>query len=166
MRKHRARSAATFTCADAGRAVRQEPRARCVAMTDDPERSAEHATPFRAPTATVSSLKSEDSTERLICASPRRAPNSEKAKSVTSKSAEAGSDGAPARRRSVVVLGLAQVVLGALLVGAGAVAALRGAALARAGAGLWAGCVAVVAGVVGVLAGIDDCYGLHRAQDG
>ncbi|XP_026318400.1 uncharacterized protein LOC113229118 [Hyposmocoma kahamanoa] len=121
----------------------------------------------RAPTATVSSLKSEDSTEHLICKSPPKVKKikSIKEQSVTSKSVEAGSE-TPTRKRLVVVLGLAHVVLGALLVGAGALGVARGAALARVGAGLWAGCVAVVAGVVGVLAGINDCYGLSSGANG
>lgn len=122
-----------------------------------------------APTATVSSLKSEDSTEQLICKTPQnKTKNIKEVKelSVTSKSVEAGSDEQPGRRRIVVFLGLAQVVLGALLVGAGALAVVKGAALSRVGAGLWAGCVAVVAGVVGVLAGINDCYGLYGAGSG
>ncbi|XP_047024042.1 uncharacterized protein LOC124633007 [Helicoverpa zea] len=120
----------------------------------------------RATTATVSSLKSEDSTEQLICKTPQKKVNKvKKDKSVSSKSVEAGSD-EPTRRRLVVFLGLAQVVLGALLVGAGALAVVKGAALSRVGAGLWAGCVAVVAGVVGVLAGINDCYGLNAGANG
>lgn len=115
------------------------------------------------PTATVSSLKSEDSTEHLIA---DKKTKEVKEQSVTSKSAEAGSDEPPGKRRAVVFLGLAQVVLGAMLVGAGALAVVKGAALSRVGAGLWAGCVAVVAGVVGVLAGINDCYGLYGAGSG
>lgn len=120
----------------------------------------------RVTTATVSSLKSEDSTEQLICKTPqKKVKKVTKDKSVSSKSVEAGSD-EPDRRRLVVFLGLGQVVLGALLVGAGALAVVKGAALSRVGAGLWAGCVAVVAGVVGVLAGINDCYGLNAASSG
>ncbi|KAL4704611.1 hypothetical protein ACJJTC_002868 [Scirpophaga incertulas] len=105
--------------------------------------------------ATVSSLKSEDSTEQLICKTPQKLT-----KSVVAKSDVGG------RRRVVVALGLAQAVLGALLVGAGAAALARGAALARAGAGLWAGGAAVVAGVVGVLAGVNDCCTINAAPDG
>ncbi|XP_026746842.1 uncharacterized protein LOC113508081, partial [Trichoplusia ni] len=121
----------------------------------------------RVTTATVSSLKSEDSTEQLICKTPQNKIKKviKKDKSVSSKSVEAGSD-EPAKRRLVVFLGLGQVVLGALLVGAGALAVVKGAALSRVGAGLWAGCVAVVAGVVGVLAGINDCYGLNSGSNG
>ncbi|KAL0840822.1 hypothetical protein ABMA28_014630, partial [Loxostege sticticalis] len=124
---------------------------------------------FDAPTATVSSLKSEDSTEQLICKTPLKNVKklSAKKQSVSSKSVEAGSDeGKGKGRRVVVLLGLAQVALGALLVGAGALAVVKGAALSRVGAGLWAGCVAVVAGVVGVLAGINDCYGLNGDNNG
>lgn len=134
--------------------------------TDDPAYDA------RATTATVSSLKSENSTEQLICKTPQKKNKKvkdEKVKdkqSVSSKSVEAGSDEPSAPRRLVVFLGLAQVVLGALLVGSGALAVVKGAALARVGAGLWAGCVAVVAGVVGVLAGINDCYGLNGGANG
>ncbi|XP_052759300.1 uncharacterized protein LOC113515328 [Galleria mellonella] len=123
----------------------------------------------RAPTATVSSLKSEDSTEQLICKSPQKTAKDvkkTKKQSVSSKSVEAGSDNGGSRQRLVVFLGLGQVILGALLVGAGAVAVVKGAALSRVGAGLWAGCVAVVAGVVGVLAGINDCYGLNGGANG
>lgn len=140
-------------------------------MTDEERSSSENVGLAgelgRAPTATVSSLKSEDSTEHLICKSPPKVKKikSIKEQSVTSKSVEAGSE-TPTRKKLVVVLGLAQVVLGALLVGAGALAVARGAALARVGAGLWAGCVAVVAGVVGVLAGINDCYGLNGGTNG
>ena len=142
------------------------PRTRtpeCAAMPD-----AERADTYdaRVTTATVSSLKSEDSTEQLICKTPqKKVKQVTKDKSVTSKSVEAGSD-EPTRRRLVVFLGLGQVVLGALLVGAGALAVVKGAALSRVGAGLWAGCVAVVAGVVGVLAGINDCYGLNGGSNG
>ncbi|XP_028162028.1 uncharacterized protein LOC114354009, partial [Ostrinia furnacalis] len=124
---------------------------------------------FDAPTATVSSLKSEDSTEQLICKTPLKNVKklSAKKQSVSSKSVEAGSDAVKGKgRRVVVFLGLGQVVLGALLVGAGAVAVVKGAALSRVGAGLWAGCVAVVTGVIGVLAGINDCYGLHGENNG
>lgn len=138
-------------------------------MTDEDRSSSENvANTFnRAPTATVSSLKSEDSTEQLICKTPQKnAKKSVKKQSVSSKSVEAGSDEDNGRRRLVVFLGLAQVVLGALLVGAGAMAVVKGAALSRVGAGLWAGCVAVVAGVVGVLAGINDCYGLNAGASG
>ncbi|XP_060803068.1 uncharacterized protein LOC106133132 [Amyelois transitella] len=106
---------------------------------------------------TVSSLKSDHSTEQLICKTPQ------KVKSVSSKSVASERNG---RRRIVVFLGLGQVVLGALLLGAGAMAVVKGAALSRVGAGLWAGCAAVVAGVVGVLAGINDCYGLHGGPAG
>lgn len=133
----------------------------------------------RAPTATVSSLKSENSTEQLICKTPqqktkrstldRRSKSSKKAEKVTSRSvqASAGSDGGDkSRRRLVVFLGLCQVMLGALLVGAGAMAVVRGSALSRVGAGLWAGCVAVVAGVIGVMAGINDCYNLPSRHQG
>lgn len=126
----------------------------------DTERSSEKAD---APTATVSSLKSQDSTEHLISSAK---DVKEKTQSVTSKSVEAGSEAPNGRRRLVVLLGLGQVVLGALLVGAGALAVVKGAALSRVGAGLWAGCVAVVAGVVGVLAGINDCYGLYGVGSG
>ncbi|KAG6458333.1 hypothetical protein O3G_MSEX010790 [Manduca sexta] len=115
----------------------------------------------RAPTATVSSLKSEDSTEHLICKTPQ------KVKEVKEPSVTKSDDASDKNSRKLVVfLGLAQVVLGALLVGAGAVAVVKGAALSRVGAGLWAGCVSVVAGVVGVLAGINDCYGLNVAGNG
>ncbi|CAG9092910.1 unnamed protein product [Plutella xylostella] len=112
---------------------------------------------------TVSSLKSEDSTEQLICKSPPiKAPKVKKEKSLRSKSVEPSvTSDAVRARRLVVALGLAQLVLGALLAGGGALAVLKGAALARVGAGLWAGCVAVVAGVVGLLAGISDCYGVE-----
>ncbi|KAG7303140.1 hypothetical protein JYU34_013172 [Plutella xylostella] len=112
---------------------------------------------------TVSSLKSEDSTEQLICKSPpKKAPKVKKEKSLRSKSVEPSvTSDAVRARRLVVALGLAQLVLGALLAGGGALAVLKGAALARVGAGLWAGCVAVVAGVVGLLAGISDCYGVE-----
>lgn len=136
--------------------------ARCYdnAMTDDSALSAET---YPRPTATVSSLKSEDSTEQLICKTPQDKIKNEK--SITSKSVEAGSVKVD-RRKLVVFLGLGQVVLGALLVGAGAMAVVKGAALARVGAGLWAGCVAVVAGVVGLLAGINDCYGLNGPSNG
>lgn len=117
--------------------------------------------------ATVSSLKSEDSTEQLICKTPQKSAKPPKKEcSVSSKSVEAGSDEGAGGKRLVVLLGLSQVVLGALLVGAGAVAVVKGAALSRVGAGLWAGCIAVVTGVVGVLAGINDCYGLNRAANG
>ncbi|XP_049868647.1 uncharacterized protein LOC126368622 [Pectinophora gossypiella] len=136
------------------------------AMADASERERD-AGAARAPTATVSSLKSEDSTEQLICKPKVKKIKSVKGPSVTSKSVEAGSDDTPPRRKRLVVwLGLAQVVLGALLVGGGALGVVRGAALARVGAGLWAGCVAVVAGVVGVLAGINDCYGLNQGTNG
>ncbi|KAI5634870.1 hypothetical protein NE865_12447 [Phthorimaea operculella] len=133
-------------------------------MTEPSERR-ERAEP-RAPTATVSSLKSEDSTEQLI-AKPKVKKIRQSVPKVP-KSVEAGSDSTKTskNKRLVVWLGLGQVVLGALLVGAGAVAVVKGAALARVGAGLWAGCVAVVAGVVGVLAGINDCYGLHQGNSG
>lgn len=141
-------------------------------MTDELRSSVENVTIVaenfanRAPTATVSSLKSEDSTEQLICKTPLKKVRKIK-ESVTSKSVEAGSDGGTrSSRRLVVFLGLGQVVLGALLVGAGALAVVKGAALSRVGAGLWAGCVAVVAGVVGVLAGINDCYGLNGGNNG
>lgn len=142
-------------------------------MTDQLRSSVENVTIVpenfanRAPTATVSSLKSEDSTEQLICKTPLKKVRKLK-ESVTSKSVEAGSDGGTkaSSRRLVVFLGLGQVVLGALLVGAGALAVVKGAALSRVGAGLWAGCVAVVAGVVGVLAGINDCYGLNSGSNG
>ncbi|CAB3223523.1 unnamed protein product [Arctia plantaginis] len=133
--------------------------------TDDPAYDAQA-------TATVSSLKSENSTEQLICKTPQKKNKKVKddkvkdKRSVCSKSVEAGSDESSAPRRLVVFLGLAQVVLGALLVGSGALAVVKGAALARVGAGLWAGCVAVVAGVVGVLAGINDCYGLNGGANG
>ncbi|KAM3956950.1 uncharacterized protein ACR2FA_009072 [Aphomia sociella] len=145
---------------------------RCAAMTED-EKS-ENVTILaenygRAPTATVSSLKSEDSTEQLICKTPQKTAKDvkkTKKQSVSSKSVEAGSDDSGGRHRLVVFLGLGQVILGALLVGAGAVAVVKGAALSRVGAGLWAGCVAVVAGVVGVLAGINDCYGLNGGANG
>ncbi|CAH2038166.1 unnamed protein product, partial [Iphiclides podalirius] len=117
--------------------------------------------------ATVSSLKSEDSTEQLICKTPQKgAKPPRKECSVSSKSVEAGSDEVTGGKRLVVLLGLSQVVLGALLVGAGALAVVKGAALSRVGAGLWAGCVAVVTGVVGVLAGINDCYGLSGVANG
>ncbi|XP_045535602.1 uncharacterized protein LOC106721373 [Papilio machaon] len=118
--------------------------------------------------ATVSSLKSEDSTEQLICKTPQKNTKVPKKKecSVSSKSVEAGSEEGAGGKRLVVVLGLAQVVLGALLGGVGALALVQGAALARVGAGLWAGSLSVVAGVVGVLAGINDCYGLNGAAEG
>ncbi|XP_068632074.1 uncharacterized protein [Battus philenor] len=117
--------------------------------------------------ATVSSLKSEDSTEQLISKTPQKSTKVPKKEcSVSSKSVEAGSDEDTGGNRLVVLLGLSQVVLGALLVGAGALAVVKGAALSRVGAGLWAGCVAVVAGVVGVLAGINDCYGLNGENNG
>ncbi|CAK1595709.1 unnamed protein product [Parnassius mnemosyne] len=118
--------------------------------------------------ATISSLKSEDSTEQLICKTPQKETKAPKKKecSVSSKSVEAGSDEDVGGKRLVVFLGLSQVVLGALLVGAGALAVVKGAALSRVGAGIWAGCIAVIAGVVGVLAGINDCYGLNRASNG
>ncbi|XP_063534142.1 uncharacterized protein LOC134744300 isoform X1 [Cydia strobilella] len=134
-------------------------------MTDDRARSAE--ADFPRPTATVSSLKSEDSTEQLICKTPQeKVKNVKKDKqSVSSKSVEAGSVRAT-KKKLVVFLGLGQVILGALLVGAGALAVVKGAALSRVGAGLWAGCVAVVAGVVGLLAGINDCYGLNGVNNG
>ncbi|CAK1546892.1 unnamed protein product [Leptosia nina] len=124
------------------------------------EASTENVTLVTGNFPTVSSLKSEDSTEQLICKTPQK---SEKRKSVSSKSVEAGSDEGLAARRSVVLLGLTQVVLGVLLVGGGALAVVKGAALSRVGAGLWAGCVAVVAGVVGIVAGINDCYGFDGA---
>ncbi|XP_053607439.1 uncharacterized protein LOC128673544 [Plodia interpunctella] len=112
---------------------------------------------------TVSSLKSDHSTEQLICKSPQKNVK----KSVSSKSVEARSEKENGgRRRIVVFLGLGQVVLGALLLGAGAMAVVKGAALSRVGAGLWAGCAGVVAGVVGVLAGINDCYGLNGGPAG
>ncbi|XP_047529823.1 uncharacterized protein LOC125065994 [Vanessa atalanta] len=134
-------------------------------MTDELEKSStENVTVVTGNFPTVSSLKSEDSTEQLICKTPQKLPKKKKScKSVSSKSVEAGSDdGGP--RRVVVFLGLSQVVLGALLVGAGALAVVKGASLSRVGAGLWSGCVAVVAGVVGVLAGINDCYGLNNSS--
>lgn len=174
---------ATFTCARAaGRGRRQCPASRAHERTSrdaamaDKRSSTETVTilpkdAFDAPTATVSSLKSEDSTEQLICKTPlknvKKLKANSKKQSVSSKSVEAGSDAPPNKgRKLVVLLGLSQVVLGALLVGAGALAVVKGAALSRVGAGLWAGCVAVVAGVVGVLAGINDCYGLNGDANG
>lgn len=123
---------------------------------------------YRAPAATVSSLKSQDSTEQLICKSPQEKTKKVKSeKSVTSKSVEAtGSVKEKSGKKLVAFLGLGQVLLGTLLLGAGAVAIVKGAALSRVGAGLWAGCIAVVAGVVGVLAGVTDCYGLHGSENG
>lgn len=133
-------------------------------MTDELEKSStENVTVVTGNFPTVSSLKSEDSTEQLICKTPQKLPKKKSCKSVSSKSVEAGGD-EDGPRRVVVFLGLAQVVLGALLVGAGALAVVKGASLSRVGAGLWAGCVAVVAGVVGVLAGINDCYGLNNTS--
>lgn len=116
---------------------------------------------------TVSSLKSEKSTEQLICKTPQKLPKKSAKPSVSSKSVEAGSEkdnGSGRGSRVVVLLGLSQLVLGVGLVGAGALAVVKGASLSRVGAGLWAGCVAVVAGVVGVLAGINDCYGLNNSS--
>ncbi|KAJ8730429.1 hypothetical protein PYW07_017467 [Mythimna separata] len=153
----------TFTARAARTASTLRARAQNARAMADAERAEYDA---RLTAATVSSLKSEDSTEQLICKTPQKKPSKvTKDKSVSSKSVEAGSD-EPTRRRLVVFLGLAQVVLGALLVGAGALAVVKGAALSRVGAGLWAGCVAVVAGVVGVLAGINDCYGLNAGGNG
>ncbi|XP_072932331.1 uncharacterized protein [Epargyreus clarus] len=130
-------------------------------MTDELERSSTENVTVLTNFPTVSSFKSEDSTEQLICKTPQKPSSAKKGRSVSSKSAEAGSDEGNGAKRLVVFLGLSQVVLGALLVGAGALSVVKGAALSRVGAGLWAGCVAVVAGVVGVLAGINDCYGLN-----
>lgn len=110
---------------------------------------------------TVSSLKSEDSTEQLICKTPQKVSKQKRERSVA-KSVDSGSENGG--RRGVVLLGLMQVLLGALLLGAGALAVVKGASLSRVGAGLWSGCMAVVAGVVGVLAGINDCYGLNGAS--
>lgn len=87
-------------------------------------------------TRTVSSLKSEDSTERLICATPR-APR-------------------PPGRGAVAALAVAQVVAGALLMSAGAAAVLRGANMSRAGGGLWAGTLGLLVGLVGLLAALTD----------
>ncbi|XP_050671151.1 uncharacterized protein LOC126969635 [Leptidea sinapis] len=107
------------------------------------------------------SVKSEDSTEQLICKTPQKS----KGLSVSSKSAEAGSSGGRPRRR-LVVLGAAQALLGAALVSGGALGVVKGAALARVGAGLWAGGAALAAGVVGVLAGVHECYGLDGSTSG
>ncbi|XP_045497575.1 uncharacterized protein LOC123695711 [Colias croceus] len=136
-------------------------------MSDELERSStENVTVVTGNFPTVSSLKSEDSTEQLICKTPQKSTKSKKGKSVSSKSVEAGSDDGGGSRRIVVFLGLSQVVLGVLLVGGGALAVVKGAALSRVGAGLWSGCIAVVAGVVGVIAGINDCYGLNGPTSG
>ncbi|XP_038212289.1 uncharacterized protein LOC119832657 [Zerene cesonia] len=136
-------------------------------MSDELERSStENVTVVTGNFPTVSSLKSEDSTEQLICKTPQKTTKSKKGKSVSSKSVEAGSDDGQGSRRIVVFLGLSQVVLGVLLVGGGALAVVKGAALSRVGAGLWSGCIAVVAGVVGVIAGINDCYGLNGPTSG
>ncbi|CAH2236500.1 jg21260 [Pararge aegeria aegeria] len=134
-------------------------------MTEELEKSStENVTVVTGNFPTVSSLKSEDSTEQLICKTPQKLPKKKSGKpSVSSKSVEAGSERG-AGTRAVVLLGLAQVALGAGLVGAGALAVVKGASLSRVGAGLWAGCIAVVTGVVGVLAGINDCYGLNNSS--
>ncbi|XP_052740152.1 uncharacterized protein LOC112051460 [Bicyclus anynana] len=135
-------------------------------MTEEEKSSAETVTVVTGNFPTVSSLKSEDSTEQLICKTPQKPVKKKSAKpSVSSKSVEAGSEQG-AGTRAVVLLGLAQVALGAALVAAGALAVVKGASLSRVGAGLWAGCVAVVAGVVGVLAGINDCYGINNSSGG
>lgn len=135
-------------------------------MTKELEKSSTENVTVVTNFPTVSSLKSEDSTEQLICKTPQKPPKKKSGKpSVSSKSVEAGSEKDNAGgSRVVVLLGLAQVLLGAALVGAGALAVVKGASLSRVGAGLWAGCVAVVAGVVGVLAGINDCYGLNNSS--
>lgn len=121
---------------------------------------------FGSKPATVSSLKSENSTEQLICKSPqKKVKKSIDCKVGNAGGGSAGSAGADkCRRRTVLSLGVCQVVLGALLVCAGGVAVVRGAALSRVGAGLWAGAVGVLGGVVGVIAGIQDCYGAAQRE--
>ncbi|XP_047517688.1 uncharacterized protein LOC125057820 [Pieris napi] len=130
------------------------------------ERSSTDNVPGGTPNfPTVSSLKSEDSTEQLICKTPQK-NTVKRGVSVSSKSVEAGSDDGNGSRRLIVALGVAQVGLGVLLVGSGALAVVKGAALSRVGAGLWAGGLAVVAGVVGVIAGLNDCYALNGPTSG
>lgn len=145
------------------------------------------------PSTTLSSVKSENSTEKLIGKSQQMNKNKVKdnkmnvqgklndgnaieksrqnsdscSKSVlTSLQSDISIRDQSERRKSKLILffGVAQLLVGVGMVITGGLVMVHGGALGKSGAGFWSGCLAIITGVMGVLGGINDCYGLYERQ--
>lgn len=145
------------------------------------------------PSTTLSSVKSENSTEKLIGKSQQLSKNKVKdsklnadgkfndgnvieksrqnsdtcSKSVlTSLQSDISIRDQSERRKSKLILffGVTQLLVGVGMVITGGLVMVHGGALGKSGAGFWSGCLAIITGVMGVLGGINDCYGLYERQ--